>query len=217
MKKSILYRYKVDNVPFYFQPAFYFCSYSVALLLYVYILIVHFTSTVHIEGQEHMHNRQNYIFCHWHAFVPLFASVFIRIQSQAWMQHPFWYMKSIHIVLRLMGVKKIILGSTGHDGRQAADDLVEYLKKGYSTILLPDGPGGPARVAKKGMLHISLKSHVPIVPMQFSSSKFIEMTGWDKKKLPLPFSTINVQFGKPIQVSEANVDKAYAEITKALG
>lgn len=216
MGKAILYRYKVDNVPIILQPAFYLYSYFVALILFVYTLIVHFTSKIEIVGQERFDAQQNYIFCYWHTFVPLYCAVFLRNRSHVWMQHPFWFMKPIHLFLRFRGVKKIILGSTGHSGREASDELVEYLKKGYSTVLLPDGPNGPAFVAKKGMLHISLQSQVPIVPMQFRASRFLESNAWDRKKWPFPFSTIRVQFGKPIQVSEENFDEAYDEITNAL-
>ena len=217
MGKAFLYRYKVYNVPLLLQLVFYLYSYFVALILLGYALIVHFTSKIEIMGQEHLDAQRNYIFCYWHTFVPLYGAVFLNNRSQVWMQHPFWFMKSIHLFLRFTGVKKIILGSTGHSGREAADELVEYLKKGYSTVLLPDGPSGPAFVAKKGMLHISLQSQVPIVPMQFKASKFFESHGWDRKKWPVPFSTIKVQFERPVLISEDNFDEAYGEITKALG
>jgi lysophospholipid acyltransferase (LPLAT)-like uncharacterized protein len=55
-------------------------------------------------------------------------------------------------MLRFIGVKKIVLGSSGYSGKEAADQLVEYLKKGYSTVLSPDGPSGPAFQMKKGAL-----------------------------------------------------------------
>jgi lysophospholipid acyltransferase (LPLAT)-like uncharacterized protein len=126
-------------------------------------------------------------------------------------------MKPIHLLLRFTGVEKIILGSTGHYGREAADELVGYLKKGYSTVLLPDGPNGPPFVLKKGILHVSLQSQVPIVPVQFRASRFLESNTWDRKKFPFPFSTIRVQFGNPIQISKDNFDEAYDEITSALG
>ncbi len=217
MKKSFLYRYKVYNVPILLQPLFYLYSYFIASMLFIYAHIVHFTSKIEIVGQEHFEAQRNYIFCYWHTFVPLYGVVFLRNRSQVWMQHPFWFMKSIHLFLRFTGVKKIILGSTGYSGREAADELVEYLKKGYSTVLLPDGPSGPPFVAKKGFLYISLKSQVPIVPIQFKASKFFESHGWDRKKWPTPFSTITVQFGKPILISEDKFDEAYSKITEALG
>ncbi len=133
------------------------------------------------------------------------------------MQHPSWYMKSIHVLIRLMGVKRIILGSTGHSGREAADQLVEYLRKGYSTVLLPDGPHGPPLLLKGGILHVSLQSQVPIVPMQFRASRFFTSSTWDRKQWPIPFSTIRVQFGNPVQVTKDNFDEMHDEITKALG
>ena len=91
-------------------------------------------------------------------------------------------MKPIHLLLRITGVKKIILGSTGHSGRDAANQLVEYLKKGYSTVMLPDGPNGPPFIIKKGILHVSKQSQVPIVPIQFGVTKFFEDSTWDQKK-----------------------------------
>jgi hypothetical protein len=56
------------------------------------------------------------------------------------MQHPFWFMKPVHLFLRFIGIERIILGSTGHHGQEAADELVTCLRKGCSTVLLPDGP-----------------------------------------------------------------------------
>jgi lysophospholipid acyltransferase (LPLAT)-like uncharacterized protein len=126
-------------------------------------------------------------------------------------------MKPIHVLLRLIGVERIILGSTGHSGREAAEQVIEYLRQGYSTVLIPDGPHGPPFVLKKGILHMSLQSSVPIVAMQFSASKFFELKTWDRKKLPYPFSTIRMKIGKPIQITSNNLDKAYVEITEALG
>ncbi len=82
-----------------------------------------------------------------------------------------------------MGVKKIILGSTGHSGRDAAELLLGHLRRGCSTVLNPDGPHGPAYVLKKGILHLSLKSGKPIVALRFSPSSFRILKTWDGKNL----------------------------------
>ncbi len=116
-----------------------------------------------------------------------------------------------------MGVERIILGSSGHSGRKSSDQLVECLKRGYSNVVLPDGPNGPPFILKKGILHMSMQSGVPIVAMQFIASKFIELNTWDRKKLSYPFSTIKMKFGNPIQVTIDNFDEAYMIITEALG
>ena len=133
------------------------------------------------------------------------------------MQHPTWYIKPSHVMLRFIGVKKIILGSSGYSGKEAADQLVEYLKQGYSTVLLPDGPSGPSHQMKKGILHISSQSNVPIVPMRFHITHSLEIPYWDRRKWPLPFSTITVEFGEPIRITKDNFEMAYDLISKSLG
>ncbi len=217
MAKSYFNKYTVNNVPFFLKPFFYLVSYFVAISLFAYALIVHFTCKIEILGQEHLVGRQNYIFCHWHTFIPLYYSVFYpHLHLHVWLQHPLWYMKPIHLILRFAGIKKIILGSSRFSGRKAADELVEYLKGGYSTVILPDGPSGPPFVPKLGAFHISLKSKIPIVPIKFNGSKFFESGSWDRKKWPIPFSLIRVELGNPIQVTAESFNEDIVEVTKAL-
>ncbi len=52
------------------------------------------------------------------------------------MQHPGWLNKHMQMVVRLFGVE-VVPGSTGHGGREAADEIVEHLKQGYSTVVFP--------------------------------------------------------------------------------
>jgi lysophospholipid acyltransferase (LPLAT)-like uncharacterized protein len=194
------------------------------LFLFLCLLFQRFTTKVKISGREKLRKNANHIFCLWHSSVllaltsvtPLIPS-FLDRSKHAWMQHPSWYMKPIHILLRLMGVERIILGSTGHSGREASDQLVECLKRGYSTVVLPDGPNGPPFLIKRGILHMSMQSGVPIVAVQFIGSKFVEFNTWDRKKLSVPFSTIKMKFGDPIQVNSDNFDEAHTIITEALG
>ena len=198
-------------------PFFYFFSYGCAIVCLIYAVIVHYTSKIVFEGEKHLASRSNYIFCHWHTYIFLYFAVFMRHRSHAWMQHPLWFMKVSHLFLRFIGVEKIILGSTGHHGHEAAHLLVESLKSGYSTVLLPDGPGGPAFVPKKGVLHIALQSGVPILPIRFQTARVIHLKTWDRKIWPLPFCTIRVQYLEPIEITENTFDQAYHKLREALG
>jgi len=224
MKKSILSRYRVDKVPIIIRPQFYLYGYGLGVLLFFYLLILRVTTKVKIVGRERLKKNSNHIFALWHSFVPvgltsatpLIPAVLDHV-PQAWMQHPIWYMKPIHVLLRLMGVKKIILGSTGHSGRDAAELLVDYLRLGYSTVINPDGPNGPAFIPKKGILHLSLNSNVPIVPLRFSSSSYLELNTWDRKKFAYPFSTIEMQFGEPIYVTSDNFEHAHQLLAGKMG
>ena len=92
-----------------------------------------------------------------------------------------------------------------------------YLKKGYSTFVTPDGPQGPARILKKGALHIAAQSGVPLLPVRISASRCYRTASWDRKIHPLPFSTIHVDVGAPIAVTSSNFDESIEALTNALG
>ena len=224
MNRSILSRYQVDNVPIIIRPQFYLYGYGLGLLLFLFLIVLRVTAKIKISGREKLRKDSNHIFCLWHSYIPLaLVSVTPIIPAvldrapQAWMQHPCWYMKPIHVMLRLMGIRKIILGSTGHSGREAAELLADHIQQGYSTVLMPDGPNGPAFVLKKGILHLSLKCNVPVVALRFSSSSFLELKTWDRKKFAYPFSTIKMEIGEPIQVTSDNFKYAHHFIERELG
>lgn len=224
MRKPILSRYQVDKVPIIIWPQLYLYGYGLGFFLFLYLLFLRLTTKVKISGREKLRKNANHIFCLWHSSTPLaltsatplIPSVLDRA-PQTWMQHPIWYMKPIHVLLRLMGVKKIIMGSTGHSGREAAEQLLDQLRQGCSTVLNPDGPHGPALVLKKGILHLSLKSGVPVVALRYSASSYFKLNTWDRKKMAYPFSTIEMEIGDPIQITNENFDYAQTIITRALG
>jgi lysophospholipid acyltransferase (LPLAT)-like uncharacterized protein len=126
-------------------------------------------------------------------------------------------MRPAHVVFRLMGAGHIVLGSSGEEGRRAANQIARLAAAGYSTTISPDGPYGPPRVLKKGVLHMALQSGVPIVPVTITSSRFIRLKTWDDKRLPLPFSRIIVTVQEPVVVESCDFDEAARRVVRALG
>ncbi len=207
--------YRVDTLPWFWRPFVWFYGMAVAVLLYAYTRLVHSTSRIRLSGQAPV-GEENYILCHWHAFILVYLCVFLRHRKHAWMQHPFWFMKPVHLLLRLVGVRKIVLGSSGHGGVKAADELVEFLKQGFSTVMFPDGPAGPSMIARKGVLHISRQSGVPIIPVRFHVERCLRLRTWDRKRLPLPFGSIKVEFGKPMAPGD-DIETAWRLLSEELG
>ena len=211
-------------MPLVLRPPFLLYGYVLGLLWFIYLLLQRATIRVRVTGGENLTASANYIFCQWHESGPLFLQACIpRLQAvvghrpHAWMQHPAWYTKPIHVLLTLIGVRRPVFGSTGHGGLQAANELVAYLKEGYSTVIAPDGPSGPARTLKKGVLHMALQSGVPIVPLRVSASRCLRSNSWDLKMQPLPFSTIHVVVGAPMLVTTSTFDETLRALTEALG
>ena len=132
------------------------------------------------------------------------------------MVHPLLYMAHMWVLVRLLGVQKLILGSTGHGGHKAASELIESLKAGYSTMICPDGPSGPPNVFKKGVLNIAVKSKVQIVPLHFNPNPCICIWRWDKKLFPLPFGRLEVRIGMPFEVTQRKIKEVEKILISAL-
>jgi len=202
--------YRVDNIPLLLKPVFYIYSYTAASLMYCFQLLLYLTCRIEKVGEEHPSPHKNHIYATWHEnLLPYFIVYRKYHEPYAWINHPLWFMKPVHITLRWMGMKKLFLGSSGHGGKEAMLSVVEHLKQGYNTMINPDGPAGPYKELKPGVLNMSRLSGVPIVPIQFELSNYFRLKGWDKKKVPLPFSRIKVVYRKPFLVS----DETIAEIT----
>lgn len=209
--------YRVDNIPFHLKPLFWLYGYGLGFLLYAFVLLLRLTCRIRFEGEESLRNHPS-ILCSWHENTPIALVVSHRFpRPQALMGHPAWYVKPIHVLIWLVGVRRLVLGSTGHDGKEAATELAGYLKQGYSTVILPDGPSGPAKELKKGALHMAAQSSVPLVAVQFRVSKAYVLDSWDKKKFPYPFSQITVNYSQPIYVKPDNLEEKSGELVGALG
>ena len=211
-------------MPLILRIPFLIYGYGLGFLWFGWLLVLRLSVAVRVTGAQNLSADSNYIFCLWHESGPLSLQVwtprfpaYLRHRPHAWMQHPSWYTKPVAVVLNLLGVQRFVLGSTGHGGREAADELVSYLNDGYSTLIAPDGPSGPARTLKKGVLHMALQSGVPIVPLRVEASRCLRSRSWDRKKQPLPFSTIHVRVGSPIVVTTSTFEATFEALTLALG
>jgi lysophospholipid acyltransferase (LPLAT)-like uncharacterized protein len=96
--------------------------------------------------------------------------------------------------------------------------LSRLTAEGFSPIVTPDGPFGPARIAKPGALIVARESGLPILPWAFSIRPAIRLTGrWDRQPLPLPFCRIRVVQGAPIAVTaRERLKPRLAELQAAL-
>ena len=80
--------------------------------------------------------------------------------------------------------------------------MIEALKNGESGAMMVDGPRGPAKVVKNGIIKIAQLSGAPIVPVCWYSTNFnlVKLPSWDKLQMPvLDVRLINL-YGEPIYV-----------------
>jgi len=91
-----------------------------------------------------------------------------------------------------------IRGSSSRGGREALAAMVEDLAENPMAVHAVDGPQGPERVVKAGLIRMSQLSGVPIFPVYISVDRAWTARSWDHFLIPKPFSRILVHWGDPI-------------------
>ncbi len=117
-----------------------------------------------------------------------------------------------------MGVK-IVRGSSTRGGQRALFQLFHLVEQGEvcRAGLTVDGPKGPARQVKPGIIALARRFRVPIMPISFSSRPYWMLHSWDRMVLAPPFSRMILAAGPPVFVTEDLSDEEVAiEVGRAI-
>lgn len=192
-------------------------GYGMAALLFALWGVLKLTVRVrHINRPPHF-AQQRTIDCAWHdCLMPYFAGAMRYPKPYVWMNHPAWYMRGVHIYLGWMGVRRLVLGSSGHGGRRALQELAPLLTAGASTFLNPDGPYGPAHQVKDGVLDLALQTGAPIVAIHVRCHRAWRAPTWDRKLIPWPGSLVELVYSPPWQATAENREALRAMIQSHL-
>ena len=104
----------------------------------------------------------------------------------------------------------VVRGSATRGGARAFKQLLQCLKDGSHVAITPDGPKGPRRQVKSGVIELSRLSHMPILPVAFAAWPRTILKSWDQFLIPHPFGRAAYVWGEPIYVPE-NADKNAVE------
>jgi lysophospholipid acyltransferase (LPLAT)-like uncharacterized protein len=111
-----------------------------------------------------------------------------------------------------------IRGSSSRGGGQALQEMVRFMSDRSAKRLCGtavDGPRGPARVLKKGMLALAKEAGAWFVPMACSGDRVLTFPrAWDRTIVPKPFSRVLIDFGRPFRVP-ADIGPADFEALRA--
>ncbi len=112
--------------------------------------------------------------------------------------------KDGEFIARIMESKGIatVRGSRGKGGIGAIKGLLKAVKKGLSPVIIADGSQGPAKVVQGGSIVLASRAGIPIVPMNWSFSKYTLFRSWDKTLLPIPFAKMVWVIGEPLTVPQ---------------
>lgn len=207
-------KYTVHNIPLFLKPFFFLFGWIGGIGFCLHNLIFRLSCRIEYIGSEHVNNAPNFIFSVWHENLTLYFIAHPRFKrNHIWLTFPLWFMKPVHIMKRIIGIKELAYGASGHDGKKALNQVLTRLSEGWSTFVAPDGPAGPNKQMKNGTLIMSMKTNTPIIPMSFQVAGNWRLNTWDHKRYPPLFSTFKVIYGEPIYVTKENFEQVKAQLT----
>ncbi|MBI5629424.1 MAG: lysophospholipid acyltransferase family protein [Elusimicrobia bacterium] len=189
-------------------------------LVYLYMSLVGVTTRVTVFGAEHRRRLrgrgQRFIYAFWHQRQVFFtwshrgdpAAVLVSRSRDG------------ELIARTMRLSRLsaLRGSSTRGAVPAVRGMIEALDSGLDLGVTPDGPKGPAREVKPGVIYLAQKLQIPILPITNALSRRIEFKrAWDRFQVPLPFGKAALCYGAPISVAlDDDHSKKAKELEEAL-
>jgi lysophospholipid acyltransferase (LPLAT)-like uncharacterized protein len=104
----------------------------------------------------------------------------------------------------------VVRGSTSQGGVVALRGLVRALAAGRTVAVTPDGPRGPARVVKPGVLAAAGRGGAAILPVAAGASSAWELRSWDRLLIPRPFARVRIAYGPALESAPHRPSEAAA-------
>src|SRR5205823_5818788 len=104
---------------------------------------------------------------------------------------------------------KLVRGSATRGGVEAVRQMRRFGDRVHLAIT-PDGPRGPRRQVKPGLVYLAAKTGLPIVPVGFAFHRAWRLRSWDRFALPWPWSAVECVTTDPVVVPE-DADKGRLE------
>ncbi|OGB88811.1 hypothetical protein A2625_02060 [candidate division WOR-1 bacterium RIFCSPHIGHO2_01_FULL_53_15] len=100
------------------------------------------------------------------------------------------------------------------------EKLIQIVANGYGAAVAVDGPPRPLiyHTARPGILYLSQKTGVPVVPAGIKMKRKIALFWrWDRYEIPLPWSEVEINFGRPFVAGEKTTTRELEELLLLLG
>jgi lysophospholipid acyltransferase (LPLAT)-like uncharacterized protein len=123
-------------------------------------------------------------------------------------------------ILERMGYGATARGSATRGGVQGLRGLIRAVREGHDLGFTPDGPRGPARELKDGVLVTAQLSGAAILPLAAGGPSVWSVGSWDRMVIPKPFSRVTLKYGAlqfvPRDATEADLVEHNARLTAEL-
>src|SRR5687768_3227254 len=99
-------------------------------------------------------------------------------------------------------------GSSTRGGVRALLGAVRELQAGRAVAFTPDGPRGPRRELKPGVVAAAQRGGAMIVPVHAEADRAWRLHSWDRFMIPKPLARIRITYGRPFDVADGEAGLA---------
>jgi lysophospholipid acyltransferase (LPLAT)-like uncharacterized protein len=177
---------------------------------YWFIRLLHTCMRIEYRGQERLQAARresgNYILAFWHSRFLMMPYVYpdSRIVVLASSHRD---SRMLGNVLTRFGLVRVE-GSSTRGGTAGLRKLLRKVREGYDVGITPDGPKGPRRVVKEGVVATARFTGLPIIPVTFSAHPGRRLKSWDRTLIPRLFTRGLFVIGEPLRIPRDADDEA---------
>ncbi|HEX8169476.1 MAG TPA: lysophospholipid acyltransferase family protein [Thermoanaerobaculia bacterium] len=170
-----------------------------SFMAYLVVRILTATLRVRHVHPERLERTPQYILAFWHSHL-------LPVLGCARWRHPISVMVSRshdgELIARVLGHYGVASarGSSSRGGSAALREFVREGREGRNLVFTPDGPRGPARVAKEGVVTAARLTGLPLQPIAVAARRKKFLGSWDRMLLPFPFTRTVCVYGEPLLV-----------------
>jgi lysophospholipid acyltransferase (LPLAT)-like uncharacterized protein len=95
---------------------------------------------------------------------------------------------------------RAVRGSSSRGAARALLGAVRELQSGRAVAFTPDGPRGPRRELKPGVVAAAQRGGGIIVPIHAQADRGWRLDSWDRFLIPQPAARVTVSYGRPFEV-----------------
>lgn len=117
--------------------------------------------------------------------------------------------------VRRFGVE-VIRGSSTRGWLGALRGLLDAHARGEDLVVVPDGPRGPRREAKEGVVQLARATGLPVVAIGIAAARGHRFGTWDRLLLPRPFTRAALVLSPPVPVPRREAGEVLARVQAAL-
>jgi lysophospholipid acyltransferase (LPLAT)-like uncharacterized protein len=101
-----------------------------------------------------------------------------------------------------------VRGSSTRGAARALLGAVRELEAGYAVAFTPDGPRGPRRELKPGVVAAAQRGGAVVVPLHAEADRAWRLRSWDRFVIPMPGARVRVRYGRPFEVQPGDAGLA---------